>query len=430
MLETLKKWGIDLTLKVKDLFSSSESQVYVKDLRKVMTYDGRKCQYPKNYDQIVQSAKIIENKDMRGNAILDKDKNPTYKLLYGQKDENGEQPSFRLSLVTKANDRSYFTINYIDNQGKQIPIDWLDKSYFEPLGFSRMDLKKHVPIFEAEKTKDPQYPFELTNSSVLTKKVKNKEGKVQEVVDEKGRNGELLYTSDYKKLSTHFSEIRDQNSNLELDKSLISVPIVFATSLAKVCTKLLTSLPIKLGEHLISKQNPIAKSFGYLLFTPAAAVKNSVNMVATILKAPILLFVADKKKYGDAYLTMWKHQLKGCWEEAKSDFNVIKGGERLKPEQKDHKPLSIVGTWDELDARRPGIEKDLKKALNKSSESIDKSREPGVEKSLEEKLQNEDNERIPGSKKATIDQSTTSHVDKVLSKRNSLQDERIQSSSR
>ncbi|MDX5518874.1 MAG: hypothetical protein O7177_04795, partial [Wolbachia endosymbiont of Andrena agilissima] len=309
------------------MLTSPESQVYVEDLRKVMMYDGRKCQYPKNYDQIVQSAKIIENRDMHGNAILDKDKNPTYKLLYGQKDENGEQPSFRLSLVTKDkdNDRSYFTINYIDNQGKQIPINELHKSYFEPLGFSRMDLKKHVPIFEAEKTKDPQYPFELTNSSVLTKEVKNKEGKVQEVVDEKGRNGELLYTSDYKKLSTHFSEIRDQNGNLELDKSLISVPIVFATSLAKVCTKLLTSLPIKLGEHLISEQNPIAKSFGYLLFTPAMAVKNLVDMGATILKAPILLFVANEKKYGDAYYTMWKHQLKGCLEEAKSDFNVIKG---------------------------------------------------------------------------------------------------------
>ncbi len=430
MLETLKKWGTDLTLKVKDLFTSPESQVYVKDLRKVMVYeDGRKCQYPKNYDQIVQSAKIIENRDMHGNAILDKDKNPTYKLLYGQKDENGEQPSFRLSLVTKDedNDRSYFTINYIDNQGKQIPTDSLNKSYFEPLGFSRMDLKKHVPIFEAQKTKNPQYPFELTNSSVLTKEVKNKEGKVQVVVDEKGRNGELLYTSDYKKLSTHFSEIRDQNGNLELDKSLISVPIVFATSLAKVCTKLLTSLPIKLGEHLISKQNPIAKSFGYLLFTPAMAVKNLVNMVATILKAPILLFVADKKKYGDAYFTMCEHQLKGCWEEVKSDFNVIKGGERLKPGQKDHKPRSIVGTWKELDARRPDIEKDLEKGLSKSSESIDKSRESGVAKSSEEKLQNENNERITGSKKADVEKvSDTPHVNEVLSRRNSLQDEKIQ----
>ncbi len=422
MLETLKKWGTDLTLKVKDLFSSPESQVYVKDLRKVMVYkDGRKCQYPKNYDQIVQSAKIIENRDMHGNAILDKDKNPTYKLLYGQKDENGEQPSFRLSLVTedKDNDRSYFTINYIDNQDKQIPIDWLNKSYFEPLGFSRMDLKKHVPIFEAQKTKNPQYPFELTNSSVLTKEVKNKEGKVQEVVDEKGRNGELLYTSNYKKLSTHFSEIRDQDGNLELDKSLISVPIVFATSLAKVCTKLLTSLPIKLGEYLISEQNPIAKSFGYLLFTPAMAVKNLVNMGATILKAPILLFVADKKKYGDAYFTMWKHQLKGCWEEAKSDFNIIKGGERLKPGQKDHKPLSIVGTWDELNARRPGIEEDLGKLSNKSSESIDKSREPDIGESLKkEKLQNKNNEKIAGFGNQ---KSGNTHVEKLQQNRRNSQ---------
>lgn len=395
MLETLKKWGTDLTLKVKDLFTSPESQVYVKDLRKVMVYkDGRKCRYPKNYDQIKKSGKIIENKDMNGKPILEGEK-PTYKLLYGQKDENGEQPSFRLSLVTKANDRSYFTINYIDNQGKQIPIDWLDKSYFEPLGFSRMGLKKHVPIFEARKLKDPQYPFKLTNFSVLTK-----EGKVQEVVDEKGRNGELLYTSDYKKLSTHFSEIRDQNGNLELDKSLISVPIVFATSLAKVCTKLLTSLPIKLGEHLISEQNPIAKSFGYLLFTPAMAVKNLVDMGATILKAPILLFVANEKKYGDAYYTMWKHQLKGCLEEAKSDFNVIKGEERLKPDHGNRD--SLVGTWDELNARRP------KKQGN--DKEVSKSNE--ILKSPEEE-QNKGNEILSDKRKG--------HVEELQNRRNSQQ---------
>ncbi|CCE77943.1 hypothetical protein [Wolbachia pipientis] len=402
MLETLKKWGTDLTLKVKDLFSSSESQVYVKDLRKVMVYkDGRKCQYPKNYDQIVQSAKIIENRDMHGNAILDKDKNPTYKLLYGQKDENGKQPSFRLSLVTedKDNDRSYFTINYIDNQDKQIPIDWLSKSYFELLGFSRMDLKKHVPIFEAQKTNDPKYPFELTHSSVLMKKVKN---------------GELLYTSNYKKLSTNFSEIRDQNGGLELDKSLISVPIVFAAGLAKICARMLTFIPIKLGENLIARKNRVAKSFGYLFFTPAVVVKNLVNMGATILKVPILLFVANEKKYGDAYLTMLKHQLKECWKEIKSDFNVVTNGERPKPKQKDHKPLSIVGTWDELDARSPGIERDLEKALNKSSESIDKSRESGVGESLKEKPQNKTDKKIAA---AVNQKSSTTHIDREIERR-------------
>ncbi|PBQ30199.1 hypothetical protein BTO27_00390, partial [Wolbachia pipientis wAus] len=74
MLETLKKWGIDLTLKVKDLFSSSESQVYVKDLRKVMIYeDGRKCQYPKDYDQIVDSGRVVKKNDK---LVKDKDGNP------------------------------------------------------------------------------------------------------------------------------------------------------------------------------------------------------------------------------------------------------------------------------------------------------------------------------------------------------------------
>ncbi|MGL9725208.1 MAG: hypothetical protein ACR5KV_00155 [Wolbachia sp.] len=51
----------------------------MKDLRKVMMHDGRKCQYPKNYDQIVKSRKITEDKDGDGNTI--------YKLFYGRKIE-------------------------------------------------------------------------------------------------------------------------------------------------------------------------------------------------------------------------------------------------------------------------------------------------------------------------------------------------------
>ncbi|WCR59565.1 MAG: hypothetical protein PG978_001001 [Wolbachia endosymbiont of Ctenocephalides felis wCfeF] len=336
-----------------------------------------------------------------------------YKLLYGPKDKNGEQPSFRLTLVKEAGDRSYFAVDYKDNQGKQISIDWLDKSYFEPLGFSRLELRKHVPVFEAQKTENSKYPFELTNSSVLTKEVKNKEGKIQEVVDQKGRNGELLYTSDYKKLSTSFSEIRDQNGNLELDKSLISVPIVLAAGLAKICAKLLTFIPMKLGKHLVNRENPIAKFFGYLLFTPAMTVKNLVNMGATVLKAPILLFVADKKKYGDAYFTMWKHQLAGYWEEIKSDFSVIKDGKRSELEKKDYLDRdTICGTWKELDARRPGIEKELEEGLNKSSESANKPRGPEESK---EKSQNASNEKRDDENR----RDSIPHADREERRRNS-----------
>lgn len=406
MLGTLKKWGTDLTLKVKDLFTSPESQVYVKDLRKVMVYeDGRKCQYPKNYDQIVESGEIIEKKDRNGKLVKDEKGNPECQLAY-----NGYK--FDLALVKEIDKKSYFTIDFLVSKGRGEVNDY--SAFYKPFKFSKIDLEKHVPVFEVD-TK----LLRLTNSSFLAKKgcfINDDTGEVDEKDrDEKGRNGKLLYTSDYKKLNTSFSEIRDQNGNLERDKSLISVPIVFATSLAKVCAKLLTSLPIKLGEHLISKQNPIAKSFGYLLFTPAMAVKNLVNMGATILKAPILLFVADKKKYGDAYFTMWKHQLKGCWEEAKSDFNVIKGGERLKPGQKDHKPLSIVGTWDELNARRPDIEKELEEGLNKSSESIDKSRKPFIGESLKKKLQNKINEEIAGFGNQ---KSGNTYVEKLQNERN------------
>ena len=402
MLETLKKWGIDLTLKVKDLFSSSESQVYVKDLRKVMIYeDGRKCQYPKNYDQIVDSGRVVKKNDK---LVKDKDGNPEYQLIYNEY-------KFDLALVKEIDKKSYFTIDFLVSKGRREVNDY--SKFYKPFKFSKIDLEKHLPVFEVD-TK----LLRLTNSSFLAKKgcfINDDKGEVDEKDrDEKGRNGKLLYASDYKKLSTHFSEIRDQDGNLELDKSLISVSIVFATSLAKVCTKLLTSLPIKLGEYLISEQNPIAKSFGYLLFTPAMAVKNLVNMGATILKAPILLFVANEKKYGDAYLTMWKHQLKECWKEVKSDFNVVTNGERPKPKQKDHKPLSIAGTWKELNARKSDIEKNLEKGLSKNSESIDKSRELGVGESLKEKLQNKTDEKVAA---AVNQKSNTPHIDREIERR-------------
>ena len=402
MLETLKKWGIDLTLKVKDLFSSSESQVYVKDLRKVMIYeDGRKCQYPKNYDQIVDSGRVVKKNDK---LVKDKDGNPEYQLIYNEY-------KFDLALVKEIDKKSYFTIDFLVSKGRREVNDY--SKFYKPFKFSKIDLEKHLPVFEVD-TK----LLRLTNSSFLAKKgcfINDDTGEVDEKDrDEKGRNGKLLYASDYKKLSTRFSEIRDQDGNLELDKSLISVSIVFATSLAKVCTKLLTSLPIKLGEYLISEQNPIAKSFGYLLFTPAMAVKNLVNMGATILKAPILLFVANEKKYGDAYLTMWKHQLKECWKEVKSDFNVVTNGERPKPKQKDHKPLSIAGTWKELNARKSDIEKNLEKGLSKNSESIDKSRELGVGESLKEKLQNKTDEKVAA---AVNQKSNTPHIDREIERR-------------
>lgn len=174
MFGVLKKAVTDFTLKAKGLFASSESQIYVKDLRKVMTYtDGRKCKYPKNYDQIVESGKIIEAKNSEGETI--------YKLLYGKTDTDGRKPSFELTLVKETDDRSYFTIDSLVNREKNKDVKHYD-GYYKPFEFSKIDLEKHIPIFEANKTNDP---IELTHSSVLMKKVKNGEGKVQGVVDEK-----------------------------------------------------------------------------------------------------------------------------------------------------------------------------------------------------------------------------------------------------
>ncbi|WP_395462907.1 hypothetical protein [Wolbachia endosymbiont of Cantharis cryptica] len=394
MLESLKEWGTNLVLGVKDLVTSPESQVYVKDLRRGMTHDGRKCQYPENYDEIVKSGKIIESKDK------DIDGKTIYKLLYGEKDKDGRQPSFELTLVKETDDRSYFTIGALVSKDRREIDDYSE--FYEPFGFSRLNLREYVPIFEAQKTNDPQYPFELTNSSVLTKEVKNKEGKVQKVVDKKGRNGEPSYIRYDKKLSIDFFEIRNRNGNLELDKSLISVPIVFVAGLAKVCAKLLTFLPMKLGEYLLSKQNPIAKSLGYLLFIPAAVVKNLVNMGATILKAPILLLVANKEEYGDAYLTMWKCKLEECWKEAKNDYSVVKEGKRSEPEEKDYPEYEFTGTWKELDAMRL-IEREREE--QKSGKKVSGEQ-------LE--LQNEINEeKIAESQKA----GTTSHVEELKNSR-------------
>ncbi|QKX02189.1 hypothetical protein [Wolbachia endosymbiont of Dirofilaria (Dirofilaria) immitis] len=383
MLEVLKKIGTNLILKMKVLFAPFESQIYVKDLRKVVVYsDGRKCRYPENYDHVARFGKIEKGKDSNDSGI--------YKLCYGGyrynlvsvlSDEKGEP-------FKTQDDKSYFTIKFLVDKGKvnrnehDNNDDYHD--FYEPFKFKKFDLVKHLPVFEIDTSL-----LRLVNSSVLTRKEKNKEGKVQEVIDEKGRNGKLLYTSDYKKLCTSFFEIRAQGNNLELDKSLISVPIVFAASLAKVCAKLLAFIPVKLGRHLISRQNLIAKSCGYLLFTPAIVVKNLVNIGATVLKAPILLFVANKKKYGDAYLTMWNYQLGEYWEEFMKDLSVIGIGEREK--LSDRNDERIVGTWKELNARRLFIEGSLEKGVNRSSGGINKSREQNLNR---KKLRNEVDERM------------------------------------
>ncbi|WP_369799936.1 hypothetical protein [Wolbachia endosymbiont of Ctenocephalides felis wCfeJ] len=134
-------------------------------------------------------------------------------------------------------------------------------------------------------------------------------------------------------------------------------------------------------------------------------------MGATILKAPILLFVADEKKYGNTYITRWKYQWRRYWEETKSDYSVIKDGNRSKLKQED-KPLSVVGTWKELDAMRPGVEKELEEGPSKSSESIDQSRKLG--RNLKEKSQNASNEQINKNQ-----ERGTSHAKGVKEKRNS-----------
>lgn len=392
MLGTLKKGATNFILGLKGFFDSPESKIYVKDSREVVTCnDGRKCQYPKNYDNIVESGRIKETKGDDGNIKKDIKGKPLFDLSYQGK-------LFLLALVRECEDKQYFTIDaLIDPKNKNI--NNLE-GYHEPFGFSRMDLNKHIPIFEV---KENNGKLELVNSSLLKKKIKDNQGKIQEIDDTKGRNRELLYTAYYKPLNPYFLAIRDHNRNLEFDKSiLVSVPIIFATALAKICSKCFTSFPIKLGEYLINKQNPIAKAFGYCLFTPATIVKNLVNVGSVIAKVPILLFVANKEKYGDKHFTALKYQFKMCVNEIKNDYRVFNGRERLEPEEK--KNHHKAGTWKELDAIKPDLEKELNKS--KSSEVISHS------KSNEKTLDSSE----------TIDQIPKGeHVKKVENDRGKLQ---------
>lgn len=490
------------TLGIRGLLATSKPiATYVYDSREVLTYhrDGRRCKYPKNYNKIVESGKIIPQRDKDGEPKKDKKGNILLKLLYGPKDKNGEQPSFNLALVKEARNRSYFTIEFSD------PIKNLNEDFFKSFGSTvlgfpkREDLMEYAPIFEVdtsfrlanpsvsckieeakdndgksikdqdgnlkyilsyeevvkgkEEKKEVKFDLvlvkkggnksyfttdfllnpegdnnskyydlfkssivslegrsvfevdtcQLTNSSVLGKKdcKLNDKGEFnEEDRDPKGRNGKLLFTTYYGKPSndlpkneteaevkakfnaktkTHFFVIKDQNNNIEWDKSLISVPIVLVSGLAKVFANWLTVIPMKLGEFLIGRKNPIAKAFGYPLFTAGAIVKHSVNILSTILKAPILLFVANEKKYGDKYNTKLWHQLIGHWDELKSDFDVIKDGKR-KPEQEETRPnLEFTGTWDELNNIKPGIKKDLEERKNSKKASATLSKSHGAE---------------------------------------------------
>lgn len=494
----IKNKAADSTLGIRGLLATSKPiATYVYDSREVLTYyrDGRRCKYPKNYSDIVESGKIIPQRDKDGKPKKDKKGNILLKLLYGPKDKNGEQPSFNLALVKEGRNRSYFTIEFSD------PIKNLNEDFFKSFGSTvlgfpkREDLMEYAPIFELdtsfrlanpsvsckieeakdndgksikdqdgnlkyilsyeevvedkEEKKEVKFDLvlvkeigdksyfttdfllnpkgdnnskyydlfessivslkgrsvfevdtcQLTNSSMLGKKdcKLNDKGEFnEEDRDPKGRNGKLLYNSYYGKpdpsknkneidikinikCNTSFFVIRDQNNNIEWDKSFISVPIVLASALAKVFANWLTVIPMKLGEFLIGKKHPIAKFFGYPLFTAGAIVKHSVNMLSKMPKAIILPFVANEKKYGDKYNTKLWHQLIGHWDELKSDFDVIKDGKR-KPEQEETRPnLEFTATWDELDKIKPGIKKDLEETKNSKKASATLSKSHGAE---------------------------------------------------
>ncbi|MBV0899336.1 MAG: hypothetical protein KTV77_00955 [Wolbachia endosymbiont of Fragariocoptes setiger] len=373
MFATVKTKTTDLILGLKNPFSSADPRVYVKDLRQVLTNDdGRKFKYPKNYSTIVNEGKLEK---------INSSDSPKFRLFFGKKDKKGNQDMFDLCFICKDGDKSYYTIDFLIGDKAHKNNNFQD--YYKPFGFSKKDLETHLPVFEIT---EQNSKYNLTNSSILLKSVANKEsGKVQELADNEGRNGQFLYRSYYKKLSPYFFTIRDlskdqhgdlkKSKNLEFDKSLISVPIIFITALARTFSKYVSFIPEKIGTSLIKSNNQLARAFGYCLFIPAIVVKNSINIIATTARLPILLFVANEKKYSDAYWTMWKYQFKGCIQEVKNDYNIIRSGivENVQEEKKDlPEERKIIGTWKELDTLKPQIKNDLNEYKQDYNKSPDK----------------------------------------------------------
>ncbi|MDD9331695.1 MAG: hypothetical protein PV340_03560 [Wolbachia sp.] len=343
MLGRLKKVITGFILGTKSQFASSsgKSRVYVKDFRRVMiSLNGKKCKYPENYDQVVNSAKIVKEGSI-------------YKLVY-----NGNE--FNLSLVNEAGDRSYFTLEFLVNPQKH---DVRYPKYYKPFGFSKIDLEKYVPVFEVDLES-----LKLTNSSVLTKKGFFNNNRKSEI-NKKGRNGRLLCTSDYQKLNINFFAIRDQNGGMEI-KSVLSAPVVFCTGFAKALAKFVTHYPMKLGERLLSNKHWFVRRIGYALFVFSMVIKNLVNVGANLLRAPILLFTLDKKKYADNYLTAWTYQVKESWNQIKDDYEVLRSHKRVELEQEDLPKLKFAGTWDELNAIRSDVEKKLENQKSGTNETL------------------------------------------------------------
>ncbi|VVC34931.1 Hypothetical protein CINCED_3A008128 [Cinara cedri] len=380
---------------VDKLFTPSKSRTNIMDLRALVVHnvtkdekniEGRQFRYPKNYHDIVENGIIQRLKDSRGNAIPGK-----YELLFGNKDEEGKQSSFPLALVvqTVEEDSSkkgvYHDIIYKDGNKYYFTIEELIgkdpnnknedcSGFYEPFDFSKKDLEKYLPVFEVKNInadkkqgKDPIY--KLTNSSIVTQA-----GGGQEVPDKKCRNGELLYTSYSGPSNLHAFAITDERGNLEMAKSLfISIPIMFVTSLIKIFANFVTSPFVKIGERLMNIQNPTVQAFARVLRGCAELTKNIVNIVATILRIPILLFTANKEKYSDVYYTLWKEQFKECWSGIKNGYKVITSGKVAESEEaKDNAEHHMIGTWKELDARRPEMEYKFKKTkpLNSRVETV------------------------------------------------------------
>lgn len=324
----------------------SESQVYVRDLRKVMLMNKKRLKYPKKYHKIVKDGEIIttDHTDSEGNVVL--------KLLYGKKDKKGLRPAWTLVHVAtdECHGKAYYTMHMLlyDSSERR-----LSSSCYEPFGFTSVDLKKYTPVIDIKKTDDPGNPYQLTNTLYIARKgcsVSDESGEVDaNSRNEKALNGKQLYTAFYGKQDPSFFVIRDEHDKIELDKTILCFSVSLFVYTVIFIRMLLTFIPMKFGECLLHLKNPVSKVLGNIFFTPFVPLKFIVDLSAIIVKMPILLFVANEKKYGDKYWVLWKHELLKCFHELSSDCSVIKNGKR--PDLSDYDEYFLIGTWDELNVR-------------------------------------------------------------------------------
>ncbi|OEY86649.1 hypothetical protein BIY23_03040 [Wolbachia pipientis] len=318
----------------KKLLGSDE--VYIKDLREVMTYGEKRYKYPKEYDKIVENAQISTEGD-------------SYKLKYGAKE-------YLLRKIHPEGDITgcnnvYFTTEFLAlNPGFFKHAKNSGKEQYEPFGFAlgveSRDVREYLPVFECNVSPGRKLEFSTKGQDKTNKE----------------RSLELLYISRDKKERVSFFEIRGYKDDVEMLKSIWSVLIVFPTTIGKMAANAFTFIPIELGRYLMEKDkkkgNPILRVSGMLLFGSGSFVKHLVNFICVSLRiVGIGIFTGNKEKYADKYWTKLRYQWDGLWSDITNDYNMLCDRDYVDKSNNKTDESSRCGTWKELNSMK-GLEEE------------------------------------------------------------------------